>query len=570
MKSVHKLLVAMAGAGSLIFASCTEFLREEPKAIRSSNSYYGDVTTLKSGLMGIYLSFQGLYRDELPYIGELGTDESIPQFYMPDFNTVFRYQLDANNEMFVGKWYRKHYEMISRANVVISRGSSLAESDAEAAAIVAEAKMLRAWAYFRLAQTYGPVPLVIGETTPPVDYSLPRAPLKDVYSQIVKDMSEATVEGVLPKEKSTTEPGRLYYYSALGLYGKVLLTMASHKESGKVDAALAKIGREAWGYGQIAESVEDLYAAAEKELAKVIGHVDLYPEYSHLFCQKFKNTIPENMWEIQFASGRPTGNWFLKRYGATTYPFVQERDQRTNGCSVNQIMYNTRLYFTYGEGDARREWNCSVHSYDYSINDPETGVPPGLLNINVAEAKTADAPQSWLGCIKFRWDPDLPLNASNGEDDYEYMSNNFPLLRYADVLLMYVEANLKCNGGSPDAEATDLFNSLRARARGFDEKGNPITAAQTPDFPNLPSNIINADTVLNERMRELCFESLRWFDLARTGQLDVRYNKNIDDGMMPPNYTPSKIDVHDYLWPIPQQQIDRSTNKEGFFQNPEY
>ena len=71
-------------------------------------------------------------------------------------------------------------------------------------------------------------------------------------------------------------------------------------------------------------------------------------------------------------------------------------------------------------------------------------------------------------------------------------------------------------------------------------------------------------------MRELCFESLRWFDLARTGQLDVRYNKNIDDGMMPPNYTPSKIDEHDYLWPIPQQQIDRSTNKEGFFQNPEY
>ena len=267
----------------------------------------------------------------------------------------------------------------------------------------------------------------------------------------------------------------------------------------------------------------------------MIGHVDLYPEYSHLFCQKFKNTIPENMWEIQFASGRPTGNWFLKRYGATTYPFVQERDQRTNGCSVNQIMYNTRLYFTYGEGDARREWNCSVHAYDYSINDPERGSSRTAQHQRCRSqdrgcaSVVAGLHQVPLGS------PDLPLNASNGEDDYEYMSSNFPLLRYADVLLMYVEANLKCNGGSPDAEATDLFNSLRARARGFDEDGDPITAAQTPDFPNLPSNIINADTVLNERMRELCFESQRWFDLARTGQLDVRYNKNIDDGMMPPN-----------------------------------
>ena len=207
----------MAGAGSLVFASCTEFLREEPKAIRSSNSYYGDVTTLKSGLMGIYLSFQNLYRDELPlYRRRLGTDESIPQFYMPDFNTVFRYQLDANNDV-----RRKVVPETLRDDLPCERrdlrGSSLAASDAEAAAIVAEAKMLRAWAYFRLAQTYGPVPLVIGETTPPVDYSLPRAPLKDVYGQIVQDMSEATVEGVLPKEKSTTEPRRLYYYSAVGL-----------------------------------------------------------------------------------------------------------------------------------------------------------------------------------------------------------------------------------------------------------------------------------------------------------------------------------------------------------------
>ena len=570
MKTIRIVLSAAVILSAVGLSSCSDFLREDPNAIRTSNSYYGDATTLESGLMGIYLAFQNLYRDEIAYVGNLGTDESIPQFYMPDFNTVFRYQLDANNSRFVNRWYQNHYEMISRANVIISRGNAIKEKNEQINAIIAEAKMLRAWAYFRLAQIFGPVPLVVGETTPPVDYSLPRAPLKDVYAQIVKDMSEATVEGLLPMEKSTTQPGRLYYYSALGLYGKVLLTMASHKENHKVDDALAMIGKEAWGYRPIPQTVEELYASAQDVLSKIIGTVELSPEYSHLFCQKFKNTIPENMWEIQFASGRPTGNWFLKRYGATTFPFVQQRDQRTNGCSVNQIMYNTRLWFSYGEGDGRRDWNCASYAYDYSINNPETGVPPGFIKISQEEARTADAPQSWCGCTKFRWDPDLPLDASNGEDDYEYMSNNFPLLRYADVILMYVEANLKCNGGSPDNQATELFNSLRVRARGFDEDGNPITAAETPDFPNLSSSVINVDTLLTERMRELCFENVRWFDLARTGQLDVRYNKNIDDGMMPPNYTPDKIDVHDYLWPIPQQQIDRSTNKEGFFQNPEY
>lgn len=570
MKNIRTILTSAIVLCALGASSCSDFLREEPKAIRSSNSYYGDEVTLESGLMGIYLAFQNLYRDEVAYIGNLGTDESIPQFYMPDFNTVFRYQLDANNSRFVVRYYQDHYKMISRANVIISRGNAIEDKTDGINAIIAEAKMLRAWAYFRLAQIYGPVPLIIDETTPPVDYSVPRAPLKDVYARIVQDMSEATAEGLLPMQKSTAQPGRLYYYSALGLYGKVLLTMASHKENHKVDDALALIGKEDYGYRPIPQTVDELYAEAEKILYQIIGKVELSSEYSHLFCQKYKNTIPENMWEIQFASGRPTGNWFLKRYGATTFPFVQERDQRTNGCSVNQIMYSTRLWFTYGEGDKRRDWNCASIAYDYSINNPETGTPPGFITINQEEAKTADAPQSWCGCTKFRWDPDMALDEPNGEDDYEYMSNNFPLLRYADVLLMYVEANLKCNGGSPDAEATELFNSLRARARGFDEDGNPIPASKTPDFPNLSSTVINIDTLLNERMRELCFENVRWFDLARTGQLDVRYNKNIDDHMMPPNYTPDKIDVHDYLWPLPQQQIDRSTNKEGFFQNPEY
>ena len=570
MKYIIKSLWITILPACVALASCSNFLKEDPKAIRTSASYYGDAVTLESGLMGVYLSFQDLYRDYTPYVGELGTDEAIPQFYMPDFNTVFRYQLDANNEPFVARWYRKHYEMISRANAIIDRGGAIPNPDSEVIRIVAEARMLRGWAYFRLAQIYGPVPLIVNETTPPVDYGAPRAPLKDVYAQIVQDMDGATKEGLLPETKSTSQPGRLYRYSALGLYGKVLLTMASHKENHKVDDALATIGKEDWGYRPIPETVSELYEKAEEVLSEIIGKVELEPHYSKLFCQKHKNTIAENMWEIQFASGRPYGNWFIKRYGASTFPFIQARDQITNGCSVNQIMYSTRLYYNYGEGDARRDWNLTGYVYDYSINNPETGKPPGLLKINIAEAKIADAPQSWLGCIKFRWDPDLPLDAPNGESDYDYMSCNFPLLRYADVLLMYVEANLKINGGTPDAQATTMFNSIRSRARGFDEDGNPVTAGQTPDFINLSSAQIIADSVLTERQRELCFESIRWFDLARTGQLDVKYNKNIDDGMMPPNYTPTKIGTLDYLWPMPQQQIDRSTNKEGFFQNPNY
>ncbi|GHU98300.1 hypothetical protein FACS1894159_00570 [Bacteroidia bacterium] len=554
---------------ALLLSGCGKFLEEEPKAIRTSASYYKDETTLISGLYGIYASFQSLYRDYTPFIGELGTDESVPQHIFTSFNSMFRYQIDSNNDEFIGRWYRYHYTMIGRCNVVIDRGNAISPQTDGVRRIVAEAKMLRALAYFRLAQTMGPVALVLSETQPPIDYSLPRAKLKDVYAAIVRDMTEATAPGLLPETKQSAEPARLWRYAALGLLGKVYLTMAGHKEHCIVDLVLSQVGKEDWGYGAIEQSSAELYALAEATLDQVIGQVSLEPQYSHLFCQQYKNQLGENMWEIQFASGRPTGNMWLRRMGCTCTPFLQARDQKTEGVSVNQLHYNFRLWKSYMPGDGRKGWNLGTVTFSWNTPNPATGLPPNPMTVNVANAAIDQVIQSWMGAPKFRSHADADLYSDNGEADYEYQSMNFPLLRYADVVLMKVEANLK-NNGTLDATSVELYNSIRIRARGRDALGNPIPASSTPDFPNYTAAQINADTILVERMREFCFESIRWFDLARTGKLVYNYNKNIDDPIYCPEYKPAYIDEHCFLMPIPQQQIDRSTNKEGFFQNPKY
>src|SRR5690606_29838644 len=78
---------------------------------------------------------------------------------------------------------------------------------------------------------------------------------------------------------------------------------------------------------------------------------------------------------------------------------------------------------------------------------------------------------------------------------------NFPLLRYADVLLMFAEAENEMNG--PTEEAYDAVNQVRARAEAY-----AFTGLDQDDF---------RQAIRDERARELCFEGLRKFDLIRWG-----------------------------------------------------
>lgn len=89
-------------------------------------------------------------------------------------------------------------------------------------------------------------------------------------------------------------------------------------------------------------------------------------------------------------------------------------------------------------------------------------------------------------------------------------SCNFPIIRYADVLLMAAEANLKMNG-SPDAAAVNYYNMVRRRAFGFD----PATPS------SIDVNTFSMQDLMDERSRELCFEGLRRMDLVRWGAIST-------------------------------------------------
>ena len=122
------------------------------------------------------------------------------------------------------------------------------------------------------------------------------------------------------------------------------------------------------------------------------------------------------------------------------------------------------------------------------------------------------------------------------------VGNDFPLLRYADVVLMYAEALADSNL----SEAITWLNKTRTRA-GLPE----LTTA------DVPSRQVFIQELAKERGREFALEGQRWFDLVRLG-LAVDYFRSL-------GYA---IDEHNLVFPIPQSQIEIVNNPSILWQNP--
>lgn len=140
----------------------------------------------------------------------------------------------------------------------------------------------------------------------------------------------------------------------------------------------------------------------------------------------------------------------------------------------------------------------------------------------------------------------------DNQDDYDNYSSvmNMPIIRFADVLLIYAEAANMANG-SPTQAAVDAVNQVIDRANGY----TPI-----PEHPLLTVGMSKEAfdaAVIEERNQELCFEYDRWFDLVRKRILE---EKTIP--VFKPNFSQD-----DYLFPIPDADIELN---DKLTQNPGY
>ncbi|MEM1134828.1 MAG: RagB/SusD family nutrient uptake outer membrane protein [Bacteroidota bacterium] len=431
--NIYKSIIIILSIGLF---SCSDFLDEEPRSAVSPDAFYSTENEANSAILGIYdildaPDFHGVrgiwtFGDNAADLTRGG------QSIVSKNDQQGTYNIDPGNNTLLD-FYELNYNLIMRANTAINRIGQSTIDQEKANEFIAEAKYLRALAYFYLVRIFGDVVLVVDEPNEIENFA--RTPVDQVYELIVADLQEA--ETNLP-DKLDME--RASMWAAKALLAKIYLTMGRNE------------------------------AAAQKS-AEVInsGKFDLHPMYNEVFRPE-NNTLTE---EILFAVSQGPARRsiiidFLTPAQISAYGAVEAEDTLFN-------------FSSYEDGDLRRDMTIYRDSVFYNgewveLNDGN------IYFLKFAEEHIIDG---------------LP----EGQSGFF----NYPVLRYADVLLIHAEALNETNNG-PTVDAYNSIDEVRARA------GLP-SLSQDKDYESF------RETILQERKVEFVLEGQRWFDLKRMGKL---------------------------------------------------
>ncbi|MCY7350634.1 MAG: RagB/SusD family nutrient uptake outer membrane protein [Cytophagaceae bacterium] len=467
-------------------------LVEEPEA------FYSPVNL--SNEKGLLSLVNGIYNrlGEYEYYGrsnyimnDMGSDDTDPGTRgRSERVTIDEFTHDANNLSVADVW-QNIYNCINRANNTIDIGAGMDLPAVRKAEILGEAYFLRALNYFNAVRYWGDVPLIVvsPKSLDDIDAtgSAKRTPVLEVYSQIVKDLMMA--EQTLPLQQK--EKGRATKGAAQALLAKVFLT----QKQWTLAAEFAKKVMDSKQY-------------------------TLVPDYANLWLVANENGS-EHIFSLQAQASSLVNSRYTTAFRPGNY---------TAGFAINLPMPD--LYNSFKEEDYRKQI-----SFLTRFTDPATG------KVVLMDAFTPATSKGRPHIGKYN-DPGPTANVVANAND-----TNYPIIRYAEVLLMYAEAVNEA--GSPTPEAYAAINLIRARAR----NNNPAALKTLPDLAALDQAAFR-QAVRQERRWELCFEAQRWYDLVRW---DV----------LVPTLSPTRPNVKAFhkLFPIPQAERDRNPNltqNEGY------
>lgn len=545
MKNIYKL-----GSLILLGAACSActFLDTEPQIIPSKGSYTNE-TRLKYGLAGVYgaLNSEELYgsyyslqianADDLCYFNNYNNGETRPD----------RYNHSAGTSVIYETWL-KLYEGIKNANEYLDEAGKAeidpGELSTDLKSYLAEARFLRAFYHFLLAQAWGDVPLRSEAATSPnpVNVQIAATPQEKVLKWCVDEI-EAIVYDLDEGVEQT--PSRVNRTVAEGILARIYLFMAGET----VDEVEGLSKQEM--YGKAAYWANEVIASQKHRLNESYEQV-----FINMIQDQYDTEFRESMWEAEFLGDRTSSTyWTNGRIGDLIG--LKSQSGTTNysewACNYSYGYYNGsytlwQLYWTDDRTadeaasrtviDKRLTWNLPGYNYRGLNNQQITYQKDGATVTAVLKQDQSMYKTPWLYKNNFAmpeiegldtsvenafdpadiiYDPTIMCAVRNAgkwrrETIYEnqmsakslYTTINFPILRYSDVLLMYAEA-INEYAGAPDEQAKEAVREVRRRA------------GVATDESQLGGQASFRNLVRNERARELAFEGLRKWDLIRWG-----------------------------------------------------
>lgn len=486
----------MTGAAvmTLLLGSCTGFLTVEPKTFMSPDNYFNNESEMEDATNGLYGAVSSTLFTGLVAVNHTGWvmyelltgyhDRNYP--YQQEVLGVHLPLLEDNT--LVEYCWDHRYTSINNCNNVIKgiENSAATVSETVKNRCLAEAYALRAYYYFGLVREFGPVPMTLLPTTDTKNIALVPETEAKVYEQIVKDLQ--TAETLLSGTKMNPADGHIGLGAVKSILAKVYLTMAGYPlQDGSCWQKAYDKAKEVVKSGDYSlfENYSDLRIAEKENQGEWIFAVQHDPIYSQ--------------------SGIHSA---LLPYGPNE---IDASSFSSNGVFGGSIVPTSQFIGTFTLGDKR----AAEKGWFYS---------------------------SWNGLeftrpyiFKF-FDESALADGKSGED--------FPIIRYADILLVMAEA--ACKGGeTTDADAIDAFWQVRHRA--------------LPGYAK-PSSI-GFDDVYKERVWELCFEAQNWYDIIRTRKiLDVANNRVVNMVGFKPIQHDVAFTAEDLYFPYPLSETRLNEN----------
>jgi starch-binding outer membrane protein, SusD/RagB family len=489
----------------VILTGCQkDFLDMTPLDQIDPNAYFNNEKEASVALNGVYSALDDTW---ISY--DAMSDDMIDQYPWEGPFEIGNGTYGSETDYILWKW-QYSYKGIARANLFIEKMETVATFDADVKnRMIGEAKFLRAFWYADLADFYGDVPLITAPQSLE-EASTPKSPKAEVITQVLKDLDDAAA--TLPGSYSGGDIGRATKGAALALKTRVLLYNQRWSEAAAV--------------------------------AKTITGYSLYPDYAGLFTVEAENN-EEIIFDSQYIKDkRVNGYSTIIRDWKSFCPFKQLSDDyyMANGKPITAPGSGFDALKPFENRDPRLKQTLGLPGEDYG----------GAIYI------PADDQNSPTGMAIKKW-----VEFSN--DEYWNSEINLILIRYADVLLMYAEAQNEASG--PDASVYEAMNSVRERA------GMPDV---TPGLDQAQMR----NEIRHERRIEFVGEGLRYSDIRRWHIAEnvlvngTGYDRNLlADPTDPSNWVYEEIVVDErtfsapknYIWPLPESEL---TVNKALVQNP--
>lgn len=484
MNKFKYLLIAFT---LLMTVSCSEsFLEKAPLDSINTDNFFQTEEDAIAAINGAYqpLQWPKIYNMRMwttdimagnSIVGAGGGDDGRETQDMMNFVTA------TDNPGVLDLW-RGPAPGILRCNIILQKVPDMNIDEMLKSRILGEAHFLRAHYYFILVRMFGDVPLLTEPQAPGDDLRPLRTKKEMVYEQIISDYTNAM--NMLPEKSSysSADLGRATKGAAAGMLTKVYLTLGNYDKVVELANVVAGLGYK------------------------------LNANYADNFNVSNKNSI-ESLFEVQYTGNAGEDFWANENQSSwlSTFTGPRNSDMVAGGWGWNQP--TQEFIDAYEAGDLRKD---------------VTVLYEGCPSFGGMEYKKSFSTTGY-NLRKFLVSKEIAAT-------YDNSPMNFPVLRYADVLLMKAEA-LNELGKTSEAEAP--LNEVRTRAG-------------LPAVSGLSKNEFK-EKVLHERRMELAFEGQRWFDMVRVdgGQYALDFLHSIGK---------TNASSKHLLWPIPQKEIDANPN----------